>query len=387
VRNRAFISALAFALLGGCAHQSSLAPLPSAPSAMQGPRDAPSFRVVYSFKGGADGADPQAPLTATDGVFWSTTQLGGTKNMGTVFVVNPDGTERVVHSFTGSKTDGAAPVAGLIAYSGAFYGVTQSGGTANRGTLFQIKRDGTERIVYNFTEPTGASPVGDLIAVGGVFYGTTILGGAHGAGTVFSATTDGHEKVLHSFAGPDGARPEGGLELIGHELYGTTFHGGANDAGTVFEIAPDGTERVLYSFKGRDGDGGGPANGLAALSGALYGTTLRGGMNCCGTVFEVETNGTEHIVYSLDRDTGNFPFSALTPSNGVLYGTASKGGSDSVGTVFEVKPNGALRAFFSFSGRDGSGPRSNPIVYKGKLYGATSSGGSTHHGVIYEITP
>jgi uncharacterized repeat protein (TIGR03803 family) len=73
-------------------------------------------------------------------------------------------------------------------------------------------------------------------------------------------------------------------------IYGTTIQGGANDMGTVFELTPVGKgkyqEKVLWSFNGKDGSG--PQSGLI-LDGAgnLYGMTPTGGLYGNGVVFEV----------------------------------------------------------------------------------------------------
>ena len=73
-------------------------------------------------------------------------------------------------------------------------------------------------------------------------------------------------------------------------LYGTTSAGGGklND-GTVFEVMADGTkylETVLWSFNGTDGNL--PWDSLILDSaGNLYGTTVQGGSNGNGVVFEV----------------------------------------------------------------------------------------------------
>jgi uncharacterized repeat protein (TIGR03803 family) len=56
--------------------------------------------------------------------------------------------------------------------------------------------------------------------------------------------------VLHSFTGgADGRIPVGAvvLDAVGN-LYGTTYYGGPFDSGTVFKIDTAGTETVLYSF-------------------------------------------------------------------------------------------------------------------------------------------
>ena len=75
-------------------------------------------RIVYSFKGGADGSDPWGTLRAdTHGDLFGTTQYGGGScNCGTVFELAPSGAtykEKWRHSFEGGN-DGANPIAGLI---------------------------------------------------------------------------------------------------------------------------------------------------------------------------------------------------------------------------------------------------------------------------------
>ena len=60
-----------------------------------------------------DGANPYAFLTLLEGVFYGATSAGGTSNYGTLFKVNPDGSNFIViKNFFG--TDGRNPFAGLI---------------------------------------------------------------------------------------------------------------------------------------------------------------------------------------------------------------------------------------------------------------------------------
>ena len=76
-------------------------------------------------------------------------------------------------------------------------------------------------------------------------------------------------------------------QQTGAALYGTTLGGGANDKGTVFEVTTSGQERVLYAFKGGTADGDNPRGGLVAFNGALYGATSpsrlpsRRRISCC----------------------------------------------------------------------------------------------------------
>ena len=97
--------------------------------------NSPTETVLYSFKGGIDGAGPRAGLIFdANGALYGTTCEGGTAGYGTVFKLTPptagktQWTETVLHRFPGGS-DGARPSAGLICDSnGALYGTTEEGG-------------------------------------------------------------------------------------------------------------------------------------------------------------------------------------------------------------------------------------------------------------------
>ena len=136
----------------------------------------------------------------------------------------------------------------------------------------------TESVLYSFKGGTdGWEPEAGLVLdAQGNLYGTTYEGGdlacgpPYGCGTVFKLDTTGKETVLHSFTGPpDGAEPGAGLVLDAQgNLYGTTSRGGTYyGQGTVFMVDTTGTETVLHSFSfGTGDDGAYPQAGLARMS-------------------------------------------------------------------------------------------------------------------------
>jgi uncharacterized repeat protein (TIGR03803 family) len=124
----------------------------------------------------------------------------------------------------------------------------------------------------------------------GNLYGTTIAGGGgcgeYGSGTVFKIGPDGSEKVLYAFAGCDasidGCCPNGALVSDNSgNLYGTTYICGTADKGTVFKVQPNEQESVLYSVSGGS-DGSQPEGGLIIdASGNLYGRHLEEATPAC----------------------------------------------------------------------------------------------------------
>ncbi len=94
--------------------------------------------VLHSFFGGQDGSSPQfGSLLMVNKVLYGTTSTGGTNNLGTVYSITPSGVYAVVYSFRGGS-DGANPEAGLINVGGVLYGTTNVGGASNDGTVFAL---------------------------------------------------------------------------------------------------------------------------------------------------------------------------------------------------------------------------------------------------------
>lgn len=312
--------------------------------------------VLYSFTGGADGATPFTPLTHDNaGNLYGTTEFGGlfgggcpSAGCGVVFVVDRTGKETVLYRFTGAPEDGESPVQGVIRDSaGNLYGTTIAGGAYGGGTVFKIDPSGTETILHSFN-PNGSDgyfPYGGSLLRGpnGNLYGTTELGGSQGVGTVFKLDPSGNETILHdfSFSATDGYVPYGTLvpDPAGN-LYGVTNEGGAFAFGIVFKVDSSNNESVLYSFSGTDGDGEVPGGGLVRDSeGNLYGTTNSGGTSYCGTVFRLDSSGTETILHSFSNTDGRTPdFGLVRDSAGNLYGTTQYGGEFGGGVVFKVTP-------------------------------------------------
>jgi hypothetical protein len=220
-------------------------------------------KVLHSFAGGTDGANPNGGLVLdSKGAIYGTTYIGGYncphnsgQGCGTVFELTPPTmkggtwTENILHRFEISKNE-ANPAAGMTFGGGGYlYGTTV-------GTVFRLAPPSTksgrwkETILYTFNQDADDSMGGLIFDASGNLYGTTYSGLAV-SGTVFELKpprngSDWKLSVLHGFAGsPDGALPAAGLvfDQTGN-LYSTTTEGGTgtgcsfHGCGTVFEVRP-----------------------------------------------------------------------------------------------------------------------------------------------------
>ena len=409
MRNYAVAISASVLLLSGCSH--STLPQPSAYTRSDHtlPRAVPGafpthFRIVYSFSGGADGREPDADLFRdTAGNLFGTTRNGGDTRLcpvgcGTVFELNADGIESLVHTFNHADGDGLHPVVALVQDAhGNFYGATPLGGGNDDGVIFKIDRKGKYSVMHRFSGADGSEPTRNLtVDDAGNLYGTTRFGGnSCNCGVVYKLDTVGNETVIHKFDVADGRNPKAGvIRDAAGDLYGTTSDGGSNGLGVVFKITPSGKERVLHNFN--NSDGAIPGSGLLIrdMAGNLYGTTSSGGVYLEGTVYKVGPNGDETIVHSFKGADGAAPLAGLTKdSAGDLFGTTVLGGNTECGgigcgVVFALDPNGNETVLHTFTGSDGFYPFAGLIRdAAGNLYGATSNDDGLTGGVVFELSP
>ena len=102
----------------------------------------------------------------------------------------------------------------------------------------------------------------------------------------------------------DGTHPFAGLiQGLDGNFYGSTLLGGSNNDGTVFEISPAGSFSTLLSFDGSD-DGEEPAAAMVQdADGNLYGTTTLGGPYGKGSVFKLTMTSAPQITLQPSNQT------------------------------------------------------------------------------------
>ena len=230
--------------------------------------------------------------------------------------------------------------------------------------------------LHQFTTATSNARSSLLLASDGNMYGLADSGN----GMAFKVASDGTVTTIHYFTGTDGRQPQGQLvQGADGNLYGTTVYGGANDGGTIFEMTTAGVVTTLYTF----GYGGNPAGGL--IIGA------DGNFYCAAYdwIFKMTPQGQTSLVHTFGNVEG---FAALAPlmlaNDGNYYGTTTSGAASGSGSIFRMTPDGTVTNIHSFySSTDGSYP-SGKLVQgpDGALYGTTRSGGANTYGTIFRIT-
>jgi len=152
--------------------------------------DGTGFTLLHEFAGGAnDGRNPYSRILYDSGQLYGLTNGGGDSNKGTIFKIGTDGTGfTLLHEFAGGVNDGGVPYSGLICADDRLYGMTSAGGDTNNGTVFRIDKDGTDyTILYEFAGGAndGRLPYGSLVYALGKLYGITNSGGDSDQGTLF----------------------------------------------------------------------------------------------------------------------------------------------------------------------------------------------------------
>jgi uncharacterized repeat protein (TIGR03803 family) len=320
-------------------------------------KDGSGYTILHNFPNGFQ-QNTFWLIEASDKQLYGTTFYASNYSHGTVFKVNRDGSGyTMLYAFAGTGGDGSNPTGVMEASDGVLYGTTRYGGTnigtRFNGTVFKLNKDGSGyRLLHLFNYPNGdgSEPTAPPIeATDGALYGTTIYGGngfgpGTGAGTVFKMNKDGSSYVvLHIFTGDDGEGPSTSL-LQGTDgaMYGATEWAGATGYGTLFRLNTDGSDyKVLHVFSAFDTEGRGVISPLVeGPDGTLYGTTALFGGFGRGTVFKMNKDGSGYTVLrrftGVDKD-GNGPTSLVKGSDGSFYGLTATGGEMDFGSVFLIR--------------------------------------------------
>jgi len=207
-------------------------------------------KVIYSYcqiTGCGDGHDPSGNVVmdGAGNLYTAASEAAGSR----VFELIPDGSGGYAAGPIYKSTTHELIVFLRITADGTLYGVADTGGPTNHGTLFKLAPAGGGGFDYtdlhDFCAGGGICVDGDLpdglfVDPDGNIWGTTFGGGANpappgspfsGAGTIFEYTSGGSFATLHNFCAEpdcaDGGTPTSGLVTDGAgNFFGVASLGG-----------------------------------------------------------------------------------------------------------------------------------------------------------------
>jgi uncharacterized repeat protein (TIGR03803 family) len=326
------------------------------------------------------------------------TQAGGSNSGGTIFSIDGNGlNDSIRFNFDMNGVTGSQPLDRLsFGSNGKFYGTTAVGGSFDQGVIFEFDFSNPAPFtkLFNFGNTIGNYPTGRLTELNGKLYGVTGSGGTNNKGTIYcyDIVNNVHTK-LYDFKGfDDGEAPVGGLLLTSNgNFYGVTSYGGNFNYGTIYEYdLLNDTVLLLHNFNFQSGGAIRPTDALVeATNGKLYGCTQGGGSSYLGTIFNFDpSNNTYSQLFDFNNSTGGSPLGGLMLGNNGLFYGALNGGPTTDGTIFSFNPTtGVFTNEYNFSDIYGNGGGTLIQASDAKLYGMKGGGNmctsSSSCGVLY----
>ena len=358
---------------------------------------------------------PQGQLTALH--YFGNGALVGDGNILGVSAALSSPSTSLADSISFGTTTPLSPVAAdrLVAGTdGNFYGVTYAGGSAGKGTVFQMTPAGQVALVHSFGDGSvsndGASPIGLIQGADGNFYGATVAGGSAGGGAVFKITTD-----LPMFTSPLQVATATGTSLS-YQMAATqgpdtfTVSGlptGFSFDGTSVITAPStlaGTYTVTLTATNATGSTTVPLTITVMAPPVItsllnvVGSTTSLGYNILATGSPTSYAATG-LPAGVSIDAANGYFYGVPTTAGTYQVTVSATNAVGMGsavvtvTILSTTPTPAQEYSQIHSFQDGSvtGEGSFPgqmtLAKDSTLYGVTASGGASGDGTIFNLSP
>jgi hypothetical protein len=314
------------------------------------------------------------------------------------------GVVKTIASFPTSAGNGNEPDGQLfIDSSGDLLGSTIQGGANGIGTTYKIAKTAGG---YAST-PTFLSDIPNnlntLVNVpnlsadsNGDMFGLMITGGTNSNGAVVEFPAGGGAPITLPTVFPGGlggSNPGGRLFVdASGDLFGTTLLGGTNNDGVVFEIKKTGaayaaSPTVLANFTSAITPFG-SGNLIEDGAGDLFGTTTT------NSVFEVQKTASVYANPVVLVPVGTQIGTLTLDDKGDIFGTTISGGADNAGSVFEIVKTAtgyasAPTILASFTPADGqlslNHPKTLIVDANGDLFGTTDPSSGNSGGVVYEI--
>lgn len=363
----------------GVALTAGYAIFPSAPVA------AASYQSLHDFYAYPEGTSTYAHLLkASDGIMYGVANSGGFYNLGTIYSVTPSGVRTTLYSFHG---DLARPSSSLVeGGDGALYGAT---GFSDQylGAIFRFSpKTGAISTVHGFAYPNPLWFPGDLtVGADGALYGLAASTASGFTMSMFRCSITGAFSVIHSFSVSEGYPLQHIFSTPDKHIYGVSNVGGANGSGYIYKMSLSGDTKSIYSFKKSDVYGSSPV--IVGEDGNLWGVANRGGPTGFGGVYHISPAGAGYkLVHAFDPNQGlsynTSPELTIGPDHR-YYGSLDTGSTNYRGAVYAVSAAGVFNILHTTgSAPDGTCDDGYTPGPDGALYGVNVSGSNGAGGIV-----
>lgn len=321
---------------------------------------------------------------------WGVTKNGGANGTGVIYKTDASGGTFVLHSSLSpqNKTGKTAVGQLMLASDGMIYGVTQSGGNENNGTLYQIN-PATNAFTKKFDFPripgAGGQPGGNPVQIGTKLYVVSPAEGANALGALweYNMTTGTNTLVYNFQLYPNPGYPTPVIVAVNNKIYGKSL-GGLNNKGTIWEYDP-----ATSTFtKKIDFD---TFSSMSSTSSSLIvgpGSKIYFSAWYAGQYFMYEyVPGSTTITQKYNFGSYGLGGQLALSSTGKIYGVIGLGGGLTGIGEYNVAANTyALKHTFGTAAAEGSShadfwfkPGDDDM-----LYGTASGGGTNDKGIIFE---
>lgn len=333
-----------------------------------------------------------AKVAPAQGIYqlWGVTNSGGHDNSGTIFTTRFDGTgQRVRHHFSYINS-GVFPTyfQQPVEYNNMLYGMFRS---AEGGSVMIFSFDpasGQYQRVAVLSDIGGRGGLGSLTLFNNKLYGVCALENNVAGGFIFEfdpATNQLAKQV--SLTNTLNAEAVSNVVVINNKFYGLTKNGGTNDRGMLYEYDPAaGTVVNRHSFAAPSQI---QESFLSTFNNRIISVIPNGGSAGAGLLFEYNPASQTFTNRKVFTEAGEYtPSGPLSFYNGLLYGVTQDGGDEDHGVIFDYNPvTFVYTKRVSITAAAGRNSFSGLTLVGNRFYGSSADGGIDANGVLFEYNP
>lgn len=338
--------------------------------------------LVYTKKisftgtnGAALGDLPIGSMVEVGGKLYGTTYNGGTYGTGVLFEYDPATNIYIVKQNI-FLSNGKNPKGNLIVNNNKLYGTCIAGGASDAGTLFEYDLTTNIYAVKNsMVSTSGSSPAAGVAVFNNKLYGINQYGGTNSRGSIFEfdLTTNTYQ-IVYNYTAADGSNPESELYLYNNIFYGFALVGGSNNFGTIYKFDPA-TYTYTKTFDCASSNSPSPRAVFFNYNNVLYANTSGNVQinNGSGSIISYNTTNdtyTKQLVLNTYSAMGNKPTAKLLYYNNKIYGSTVFGGTNNGGVLFEFNPTTNVYTKLLDFSLTTTGTNLGPLIVRnGILYG------------------